>query len=92
MKASFLSDSLEKKLSFLNHAVSIRGQLPVLSNFLLEVKNGKLKISATDLEIGISSSIPVNAEEDGRTTVPAKNFSDLLSNLGSHKITISLKN
>ena len=91
MKASFLSDSLEKKLSFLNHAVSIRGQLPVLSNFLLEVKNGKLKISATDLEIGISSSIPVNAEEDGRTTVPAKNFSDLLSNLGSQKITISLE-
>jgi len=90
MKVTFLSDNLQKKISFLNHAVSSRGQLPILSNFLLEAKNGKLTISATDLEIGISSSIAVNIETEGRTTIPAKNFSDLLTNLGSQKITLSL--
>lgn len=90
MKITFLSDNLSKKIAFLNHAVSTRGQLPILSNFLLEAKNGKLIISATDLEIGISSSIPVNIEEEGRTTIPAKNFSDLFSNLGSQKIKLFL--
>jgi DNA polymerase-3 subunit beta len=90
MKVTFLSDNLQKKISFLNHAVSFRGQLPILANFLLEAKNGKLTISATDLEIGISSSIAVNIETEGKTTIPAKNFSDLLTNLGSQKITLSL--
>jgi DNA polymerase-3 subunit beta len=91
MKVTFLSDNLQNKISFLNHAVSIRGQLPILSNFLLEAKAGKLIISATDLEIGISSSVPVSVEKEGKTTAPAKNFSDLLMNLGSQKITLDLE-
>ncbi len=91
MKITFLSDNLQRKLPFLNHAVSLRGQLPILSNFLLEVKKGKLIISATDLEIGISSTIPVNVEKEGSVTIPAKNFSDLLLNIGSQKITLSLE-
>jgi DNA polymerase-3 subunit beta len=90
MKITFLSDNLQGKISFLNHAVSTRGQLPILSNFLLEAKGGKLTISATDLEIGISSSIPVNIETEGSITIPAKNFSDLLLNITNQKITLSL--
>jgi DNA polymerase-3 subunit beta len=89
MKVTFLSDKLQEKLLFLNHAVSSRGQLPILSNFLLEAKSGKLTISATDLEIGISSTITASTEKEGKITVPAKNFSDLLSNLGSQKITLN---
>ena len=90
MKITFLSNNLQNKISFLNHAISVRGQLPILSNFLLEAKEGKLFISATDLEIGISSSLPVNIEKEGRVTIPAKNFSDLLSNLEDQKITLTL--
>lgn len=89
MKISFLSEKLSEKLGFLNHAVSSRGQLPILSNFLIEAKAGKLTISATDLEIGISTSISANVEEEGRTTVPAKNFYDLLQNVRNQKITLS---
>ena len=65
--------------------------MPILSNFLLEAKNGKLVISATDLEIGISSNVAVNVEKEGRVTIPAKNFSDLLINLGSQKITLDVR-
>jgi DNA polymerase-3 subunit beta len=90
MKITFLSDNLQGKISFLNHAVSTRGQLPILSNFLLQAKNGKLTISATDLEIGISSTLPVNIETEGETTIPAKNFSDILTNMTNQKITLSL--
>lgn len=91
MKVSFLSGNLQKKLSFLNHAVSQRGQLPILSNILIQAKKGKLTISATDLEIGISSSINVSVEREGETTVPAKNFFDLLTNIGNQKITLTLE-
>lgn len=91
MIVSFSSDNIQKKLSFLGHAVSSRGQLPILANFLIEAKNGKLVISATDLEIGISSSIPASVEEEGSVTIPAKNFSDLISNIGNQKIKLVLK-
>jgi len=90
MKVTFLSDNIQGKISFLNHAVSSRGQLPILSNFLLQAKNGKLTISATDLEIGISSNISVNVEKEGEVTIPAKNFSDILDNMANQKITLSL--
>ena len=90
MLVSFLSDNLVKKISFLNHAVSTRSQLPILSNFLLTAKDGKLTISATDLEMGIVSSIPANVEKEGSVTVPAKNFSDLFSNIVNQKITLEV--
>ena len=91
MRVVFLTENLQKKLPFLNHAISGRNPLPILSNFLLEAKNGKLKISATDLEIGIIVEIPANIETEGTLTVPAKTFSDLFGNLDDEKITLSLK-
>jgi DNA polymerase-3 subunit beta len=92
MKVTLFSEKVSEKIVFLNHAVSQRGQLPILSNFLLSAKGGKLTVCATDLEIGISTSIPVRVEKEGKTTVPAKNFSDLFSNLKSQKITMEDKN
>ncbi|MBU2632838.1 DNA polymerase III subunit beta [Patescibacteria group bacterium] len=91
MKASFLHENLQAKLSFLIHAVSQRGQLPSLSNFLIEAFPGKITISATDLEIGIVSSFSANVEKEGAALVPAKTFYDLLSNLSEGKITLELK-
>lgn len=88
MNVSFLSDKLQEKVALLNHAVSTRSQLPILSCFLIEAKKGKLFLSATDLEIGIKTSITANVEEEGAVAVPAKSFADLLANLGSKKIKI----
>jgi len=51
MKAFFLIENLQKKLPFLGRAVSTRSQLPILGNFLIETKKGKIKISATDLTL-----------------------------------------
>ncbi len=89
MEVSFLSDKLQEKLLFLNHAVSLRGQLPILSCFLLKAGSGKLTIMATDLEIGISSTIVAKVEREGAVAVLAKNFTELLANLGSQKITLT---
>ena len=81
MKASFLTENLREKLSFLNHAVSATSQLEILLFFLIEAKGGKITVSATDLEIGISSSFAASVEEEGNVTVPAKTFFDLLNNV-----------
>ena len=91
MIVSFLTDNLRGKISFLNHAVSNNSQLEILSNFLLKTSKGKLYISATDLEIGISSSISANIEEEGEITVPAKTFFDLINNITEEKITLQTK-
>jgi len=91
MKISLLSENLQKKLLFVNHAISSHGQLPILSNFLIEAKKGILSIRATDLEIGINTNIPAKIEEEGITTTPAKTFSELISIIPSGKITLVLK-
>ncbi|MDO8583110.1 MAG: DNA polymerase III subunit beta [bacterium] len=88
MKVSLLSENLQKKILFVNHAISTRSQLPILLNFLIEAKDGKLSISATDLEIGIIAEIPAKIEEEGVVTIPAKTFSELISATSSGKITL----
>lgn len=88
MKATFLTENLQKILTFLNHAVSGNSQLEILSTFLIIAEKGRLYINATDLEIGISSSIPANIEKEGNVCVPAKTFFDLISNISEEKISI----
>jgi DNA polymerase III subunit beta len=91
MKVSLLTNNLLGKLQFVNHAVSSRSQLPALLNFLISAKEGKLTISATDLEIGISSEIPVKIEEEGTVLVSAKTLVEVLSNTSSEKIKLQTK-
>lgn len=91
MKAHFLLDNLLDKLSFLNLAVSGRTTLPILSNLLIETKQGKIQVSATDLEIGITILVPASIEEEGQAVIPAKTFSDLVANMTDEKISLETK-
>ncbi len=86
MKFYVLSENLQKKLPYVNHAVSAKSQLPVLLNVLLVAKNDKLSIDATDLEIGIHTEIPAHIEEEGAVCIPAKTFLELISSLNADKI------
>lgn len=91
MKFVVLSENLLKKLLIVNKGISSKGTLPVLSNMLIEAKDGKLVISSTDLEIGFLTEIPANIEEEGAVTVPAKQFYELIVNISSEKVTIQTK-
>lgn len=91
MRVSFLSENINKKISFVNHAVSNRSALPILLNLLLLAKKGKFFISATDLEIGIEVSIPASIEEEGGITVPARTFYELLGSVPRGKIVLYTK-
>jgi DNA polymerase III subunit beta len=81
VKLSVMQENLARGLSVVSRAVSTRGTLPVLANVLLRTEDAGLKLTATNLEIGITYWVPGKIEIDGATTVPARLFSDLVSSL-----------
>lgn len=90
MKVSCLQENLAKGLSIVGRAVSTRSTLPVLANVLLATDNGRLKLSATNLEISVTCWIGAKVEEEGSITVPARTFNDLVSTLPQETVELLL--
>ena len=80
-------------LSGIQQAQNIVGQrttLMILSNLLVEAKGSELIFTATDLEIGLLSTCKVDVLEEGKTTLPAKKFFDIVRNLPDKPISIEI--
>jgi DNA polymerase-3 subunit beta len=90
MKVTVLQENLARGLGMVSKAVSPRSTLPVLANILIASDEGRLRLSATNLEMGITCWIPARIEEEGSTTVPARTFSDLVSTLPSDQVLLKL--
>ncbi|HSO27956.1 MAG TPA: DNA polymerase III subunit beta [Anaerolineales bacterium] len=90
MKVTVLQENLAHGLSIVSRAVSPRSTLPVLANVLIATDEGRLRLSATNLELGITCWIGAKIEEDGSTTVPARTFTDLVSTLSDQQVEMSL--
>jgi len=90
MKVSCLQENLSKGLGIVGRAVSPRSTLPVLGNVLLTTDAGRLKLSATNLEVGISCWIGAKVDEEGATTVPARTFVDLVNALPPEQVDMEL--
>jgi DNA polymerase-3 subunit beta len=90
MKVSCLQENLAEGLSIVGRAVSPRSTLPVLGNVLLATDGGRLRLSATDLEVGINCWIGAKVEEEGATTVPARTLIDLVNALPPGKVDLEL--
>jgi DNA polymerase-3 subunit beta len=90
MKVNVLQESLARGLSIVSRAVSPRSTLPVLSNVLLASDEGRLRLSATNLELGITCWIGAKIEEEGSTTVPARTFLDLVGTLPQEQVSLNL--
>lgn len=90
MKVSCLQENLARGLSTVARAVATRSTLPVLGNVLLATDHGRLRLSATNLELGISCWIGAKIEEEGATTVPARTFVDLVNTLPNDSVTMEL--
>ena len=90
MKLSVMQENLARGLSVVSRAVSNRS-LPVLTNVLLKTEDGGLKLTATNLEIGITYWVPGKIEVDGATSVPARLLTDLVNSLpGGEPIQLEL--
>ncbi len=92
MKVNVKQQQLAHCVSMVSRAVSPRSTLPVLSNILVKTDNGRLRLSATNLELGITCWIGARIEGEGAITVPARTFTDLVSNLPSDQVILSLDN
>ncbi|MFO7741316.1 MAG: DNA polymerase III subunit beta [Anaerolineae bacterium] len=90
MKVSCLQENLAEGLGIVGRAVSPRSTLPVLGNVLVATDGGRLKLSATDLEVGINCWIGAKVEEEGATTVPARTFIDLVNALPPGQVDLEL--
>ena len=92
MKLSVMQENLARGLSVASRAVSTRSTLPVLANILLRTEDAGLKLTATNLEIGITYWVPGKIDTDGAITVPAKLLTDLVSSLpASERIDLELQ-
>ncbi|MEK6719145.1 MAG: DNA polymerase III subunit beta [Chloroflexota bacterium] len=91
MKLSVMQENLARGLSIVTRAVSSRSTLPVLANVLLKTEDAGLKLTATNLEIGITYWVPGKIDDDGATTVPAKLLTDLVNSLqGGDRVDLEL--
>lgn len=90
MKVSCLQENLARGLSLVNRAAARRSTLPVLSNILLATDGGRLRLSATNLEMGITCWIGAKVEDEGSTTAPAGTLVDLVNALPSDKVEMEL--
>jgi len=91
MKVVVNQQHLAHGLSIVSRAVSPRSTLPVLANILVATdEGGRLRLAATNLELGITTWIPAQITENGLTTVPARTFQDLVNTLPADAVTLEL--
>lgn len=90
MKASVIQENLSEAVLKVVKSISSRPQLPVLSNILIDARKDGLYFSGTDLEMAIKVKIGAKIDEPGKTTVPAKIFSEFVSSLPAGNVELSL--
>jgi len=90
VKITCKQQDLSRGLSAVSHAVSSRSTLPILANILVATDHSRLKLSATNLEIGINCWVDAQVHEEGTTTVPAKLLTDFVNSLPQASVDISV--
>ena len=91
MKLKITRDNLQQGLAAVSASIPTRTTLPVLSNILIEAKDGAVTMSGTDLDIAVSVQVPAEVDEEGALTVPAKKLQELARELPEHPVRITTK-
>lgn len=89
MKFNVSQAELSKALAKVISVVPTKTTLPVLGNVFLQAKDGALNLTATDLDVSITTRVTVNVVESGGLTVPSRQFSDLIKSLPNIPLEIS---
>src|SRR5687767_3169801 len=91
MKFSIHRDPLLEALQKVQSVVEKRNTVQILANILCTVKGQELSLCATDLEVGINVALPVEASQEGKITLSAKHFLDIVKALPDTKLEITRK-
>ncbi len=89
MKLSVTQENLAKAVGTVGRIVSSRSSLPVLSNILLSTDTNRLRLSATNLEVGITYWVGCKVDQEGSVTAPARLLGELISSLPGGNLEIS---
>ena len=85
------SAELLKGVMNVSKAIPAKTSLPILENFLFVLGDGKLDITASDQELTLRTSVPVDSKADGSIAVPARQIIDLLKALPDQPLTVKTK-
>ena len=91
MRLSCLQENLNKGLATVGRAVATRTTLPITQNVLLSTDQAMLKLSATNLEIAITTWIGAMVEEEGSVTVPARLLTEFVASLPAERIDVAME-
>src|ERR1700733_5544835 len=90
MKFSVSKDKLLEGLSTVQNVVSTRTTLPILSNVLLQARDGEVRLTTTDLDVGARGGIEAQVERTGATTLPARRLFAIVRELPASEIYIDV--
>jgi len=90
MKFIVSSSVLLKQLASINGVITTNPVVPILENFLFEINDSLLTITASDLQTSMITELPVEAKEKGSIAVPAKILIDTLRNLPEQPVTFTI--
>ncbi len=90
MKFTISKESFLEAIQQVQHVVSARTTLAILSNVLLRAKDGVLELTTTDLDVGVTCTVPAEVEEEGATTLPARRLATIVRELPAEDIDISV--
>ena len=90
MKFIVSSSYLLKQVAAINGVITSNPVVPILENFLFEINDGKLSITASDLQTSMVTELEVEAKENGSIAVPSKILLETLKNLPEQPVTFSI--
>lgn len=89
MKFRIARDAFLDSLQQVQHVVSTRTTLPILSNVLIEASDGALRLTTTDLDVGVSGTVGAEVLKEGSTTLPVKRLVSIIRELPAAEVEIS---
>lgn len=90
MKFIVSSSALLKQLSGINGVITTNPVVPILENFLFEISEGKLTVTASDLQTSMITELEVESKENGSIAVPARILLETLKNLPEQPVTFTI--
>ena len=90
MRLSCLQENLSRGLALVSRAVATRTTLPITQNVLMETDQARLKLSATNLELAITTWVGAKVEQEGAVTIPARLLTDFINSLPSEPVDMEL--
>ena len=88
MQVSCLQQNLSRGLAIVGRAVATRSNLPVLQNVKISTEDSMLVLTATNLDIAITTKIGAQVEQEGEVTIPARLLTDFVNSLPDDRIDI----